>query len=55
MERTYDKRYRQRVERQIRIVKPNATQEEIEQIIDSDQSNQVFTQSVIYIHIYKEK
>ncbi|CAO3643898.1 unnamed protein product [Cunninghamella blakesleeana] len=47
MERTYDKKYRQRIERQIRIVKPNATQEEIEEIIDSDQSDQIFTQSLM--------
>lgn len=46
MERTYDKRYRQRVERQIRIVKPNCNQEEIDAILDSDQSSQIFTQSV---------
>ncbi|CAO3600558.1 unnamed protein product [Absidia cylindrospora] len=46
MERMYDQRYRQRMERQIRIVKPEATPEQIEEIIDSDQSSQVFTQSV---------
>ncbi|KAI9303636.1 t-SNARE [Cunninghamella echinulata] len=47
MERTYDKRYRQRVERQIRIVKPNCNQEEIDAILDSDQSSQIFTQSLM--------
>lgn len=46
MERMYDQRYRQRIERQIRIVKPEATAEEVEDIIDSDNSSQVFTQSV---------
>jgi syntaxin 1B/2/3 len=46
MERMYDQRYRQRIERQIRIVKPEATSEEVEDIIDSDNSSQVFTQSV---------
>ena len=30
----------------IYIVKPNATEEEINQIIDSDHQNQVFAQSV---------
>ncbi|KAI8084919.1 t-SNARE [Halteromyces radiatus] len=47
MERTYDRRYRQRIERQIRIVKPEATQEEVDDIIDSDKSSQVFTQSLM--------
>ncbi|KAI8341183.1 t-SNARE [Chlamydoabsidia padenii] len=47
MERMYDQRYRQRIERQIRIVKPEATSEEVEDIIDSDQSSQVFTQSLM--------
>lgn len=47
MEQVFDQRYRQRIERQIRIVKPDATSEDVDDIIDSDQSNQVFTQSVI--------
>lgn len=47
MERAFDQRYRQRIERQIRIVKPDATSEDVDDIIDSDKSNQVFTQSVI--------
>ncbi|KAG2222964.1 hypothetical protein INT45_012942 [Circinella minor] len=47
MERGYAKKYRQRVERQIRIVKPNATEEEVDQIINSDQQNKIFTQSLM--------
>jgi syntaxin 1B/2/3 len=47
MEQAFDQRYRQRIERQIRIVKPDATPEDVDDIIDSDKSNQVFTQSVI--------
>ncbi|CAO3600321.1 unnamed protein product [Absidia cylindrospora] len=47
MERMYDQRYRQRIERQIRIVKPDATPEEMENIIDSDSSSQVFSQSLM--------
>ncbi|KAI9245096.1 t-SNARE [Phascolomyces articulosus] len=47
MERGYAKKYRQRVERQIRIVKPNATEEEIDQIIGSDQQNQIFAQNLM--------
>ncbi|KAI8142413.1 t-SNARE [Fennellomyces sp. T-0311] len=47
MERGYAKKYRQQVERQIRIVKPSATDDEIERIIDSDQHDQVFAQSLM--------
>ncbi|SAL96527.1 hypothetical protein [Absidia glauca] len=47
MERAFDQRYRQRIERQIRIVKPDATSEDVDDIIDSDKSNQVFTQSLM--------
>ncbi|KAI7884582.1 t-SNARE, partial [Lichtheimia hyalospora FSU 10163] len=48
VERLYDQKYRQRVERQIRIVKPNATQEEVDRFIDSDDSPQVFAQSELH-------
>ncbi|KAG2216951.1 hypothetical protein INT45_001422 [Circinella minor] len=48
VERTYEQKYRQRVERQIRIVKPDATQDEVDQFIDSDDSTQVFAQSLMH-------
>ncbi|KAI7869221.1 t-SNARE [Spinellus fusiger] len=44
IERTYQQKYRQRMERQIRIVKPDATVEEIEKALDSDET-QIFAQS----------
>ncbi|KAI9488270.1 t-SNARE [Zychaea mexicana] len=47
IESDYRHKYRQRVERQIRIVKPEATEEEVDRIMDSDQGTQVFTQSII--------
>ncbi|ORX44273.1 t-SNARE [Hesseltinella vesiculosa] len=47
MERAFDERYRQRIERQIRIVKPDASQQEIDNLIDSEQGDQVFTQSLM--------
>lgn len=46
IERTYQQKYRQRVERQIKIVQPNATQDEIERVLDSDEPPQIFAQSV---------
>lgn len=47
IERTYQQKYRQRVERQIKIVQPNATQDEIERVLDSDEPNQIFAQSLM--------
>ncbi|KAI8374159.1 t-SNARE [Radiomyces spectabilis] len=47
IERSYRQKYRQRVERQIRIVKPEATEQEIDQWIDSDDSPQIFAQSLM--------
>lgn len=47
IERTFEKKYRQRVERQIRIVKPDASPEEIDQVLDSDEPPQIFAQSLM--------
>ncbi|KAI9320429.1 t-SNARE [Dichotomocladium elegans] len=47
IERTYQQKYRQRVERQIRIVKPDATPDEIDQVLDSDEPPQIFAQSLM--------
>lgn len=46
MEATFNQKYRQRVARQIKIVKQDVTEEELDEIIDSDQANQIFAQSV---------
>jgi syntaxin 1B/2/3 len=46
VERTYQQKYRQRMERQIRIVKPNASQDEIDDMIDADEGSPIFAQSV---------
>ncbi|KAF9279359.1 Plasma membrane t-SNARE, secretory vesicle fusion [Mortierella alpina] len=40
------KRYKERMERQIKIVKPEATQAEVQQIVESD-NQQIFAQSVL--------
>ncbi|KAI9483246.1 MAG: t-SNARE [Benjaminiella poitrasii] len=47
VERNYQLKYRQRIERQIRIVKPNATEEEVDNIIDADDTPQIFAQSLM--------
>jgi len=40
-------KYRDRMERQYRIVKPNAVQEEIEAALDNDDGGQIFAQSLM--------
>ncbi|KAG0188068.1 Plasma membrane t-SNARE, secretory vesicle fusion [Apophysomyces sp. BC1034] len=47
IERTYQQKYRQHIVRQIHIVKPDATQDEIDAVIDSDQPPQLFSQSLM--------
>ncbi|KAL9540297.1 hypothetical protein MBANPS3_009765 [Mucor bainieri] len=47
VERNYQLKYRQRIERQIRIVKPDASQDEVDDIIDADDTPQVFAQSLM--------
>ncbi|CEP18619.1 hypothetical protein [Parasitella parasitica] len=47
IERTYQQKYRQRVERQIKIVQPNATPDDIERVLDSDEPPQIFAQSLM--------
>lgn len=46
IERIFEKKQRQRIERQILIVKPDATPHEIENAIDSDDAPQIFAHSV---------
>ncbi|CAO3672300.1 unnamed protein product [Rhizopus stolonifer] len=47
VEANFNQKYRQRVERQIRIVKQDVTEEELDAIIESDQQNQIFAQSLM--------
>ncbi|KAI9480798.1 MAG: t-SNARE [Benjaminiella poitrasii] len=48
IERSYQQKYRQRIERQIKIVKPEASQDEIDDIIDNAEDDpQIFTQSIM--------
>ncbi|KAI9321528.1 t-SNARE [Dichotomocladium elegans] len=48
IETAYRQEFRERVGRQIRIVKPDATDQEIDHIIESDQNNQIFAQSILH-------
>ncbi|KAJ2804047.1 hypothetical protein H4S07_004318, partial [Coemansia furcata] len=48
MEYQYSQRNRERLERQYRIARPDASDEEVANAIDSDQAGQVFAQSVMH-------
>jgi len=47
VQNTYKNKYRERVERQYKIVKPEATQEEIEQVLEGDAQQEIFTQQIL--------
>ncbi|KAF8522210.1 t-SNARE [Hysterangium stoloniferum] len=46
VEQDYRAKYKQRMERQIKIVKPDATPEEIKAVVDEDEGQQVFAQAL---------
>ena len=54
MEQQYRQKYRARAERQFKIVKPDATQQEVQQALDSDQGNQIFSQALLNSNRYGE-
>ncbi|EST08989.1 Target SNARE coiled-coil domain protein [Kalmanozyma brasiliensis GHG001] len=47
VEQGYRQKYRARAERQFRIVKPDATQQEIKAALDDDQNGQIFSQALL--------
>ena len=46
VEQQHRQRYRQRLERQYKIVKPDATPDEIRAVVEDDNGGQVFSQAV---------
>lgn len=46
VEQQHRQKYKQRLERQYKIVKPDATPEEIRAVVEDDNSGQVFSQAV---------
>lgn len=47
VERQFRQKYKQRMERQFRIVKPDATPDEVKAVVNDDSgSNQIFQQAV---------
>ncbi|KAG9096507.1 Plasma membrane t-SNARE, secretory vesicle fusion [Ceratobasidium sp. UAMH 11750] len=53
-EQQYRQKSRQRMERQVRIVKPDATQDEIAAVVNNDEGTQVFSQALMSSNRYGE-
>lgn len=47
VEQSYRQRYKQRMERQFKIVKPDATPEEIRAVVNDEQGGQIFSQALM--------
>ncbi|KZT60452.1 t-SNARE [Calocera cornea HHB12733] len=54
VEQQFRSKYKQRMERQFRIVKPDATPEEVRAVVDNDQGEQIFSQALMSSNRYGE-
>lgn len=54
VEQQHRQKYRQRIERQVRIVKPDATPEEIRAAVDDESGGQIFSQALMNSNRYGE-
>jgi len=54
VERQYRAKYKQRVERQFRIVKPDATPEEVKSVVEDENGAQIFSQALMSSNRYGE-
>ncbi|CCL99345.1 uncharacterized protein FIBRA_01363 [Fibroporia radiculosa] len=54
VEQQYRTKYKQRLERQYKIVKPDATPEEVRAIVNDDQGGQIFSQALMNSNRYGE-
>ncbi|GBE82033.1 t-SNARE [Sparassis latifolia] len=54
VEQQYRAKYKQRLERQFKIVKPDATPEEVKAVVNDDQSGQIFSQALMNSNRYGE-
>jgi syntaxin 1B/2/3 len=54
VEQQYRQKYKQRMERQFRIVKPDATPEEVRAVVEDDQGGQIFSQALMNSNRYGE-
>ncbi|KAI0831483.1 t-SNARE [Trametes gibbosa] len=54
VEQQYRQKYKQRLERQYKIVKPDATPDEVKAVVDDDQGGQIFSQALMNSNRYGE-
>ncbi|RKP05944.1 t-SNARE, partial [Thamnocephalis sphaerospora] len=54
VEQQFRQKYRERMERQFRIVRPNATQEEVDAALDANDGSQLFAQELVATTRYGE-
>ncbi|KAF8136719.1 t-SNARE [Boletus edulis] len=54
VEQQYRQKYKQRMERQFKIVKPDATPEEIQAVVNDDSGGQIFSQALMNSNRYGE-
>jgi syntaxin 1B/2/3 len=54
VEQQYRSKYKQRLERQFKIVKPDATPEEVRAVVSDDQGGQIFSQALMNSNRYGE-
>jgi len=54
VEQQYRQKYKQRMERQFKIVKPDATPEEVKAVVEDDQGGQIFSQALMNSNRYGE-
>ncbi|OJT14612.1 Syntaxin-like protein psy1 [Trametes pubescens] len=54
VEQQYRQKYKQRLERQYKIVKPEASPEEVKAVVDDDQGGQIFSQALMSSNRYGE-
>jgi len=54
VEQQYRAKYKQRMERQFKIVKPDATPEEVKSVVNDVQGNQIFSQALLNANRYGE-
>jgi len=54
VEQQYRQKYKQRMERQFKIVKPDATPDEVRAVVNDDQGGQIFSQALLNSNRYGE-
>jgi len=54
IQNNYKNKYKEKIERQYKIVKPDATQEEINAALESGDSKKIFEEQILYTHLHTQ-